>query len=208
MADRRIAPVQQGSQKVITGLCTSRNPGLWFVVAALLAAAPAWGETFNGTVVDVSRGDTLTVRDRDKRRHRVRLVAVEAPEPGQAFGPDSRRSLSKLLLGKRVAVERRKEDSYGRTIGKVLVAPLGCAACAPTRDAGLAQLEAGLAWWQRDERREQALADQAYYEYAEFDARMRRIGLWSDDAPQAPWEWRKRGGRAYMTLLGRVQGSI
>jgi hypothetical protein len=55
-----------------------------------------------------------------------------------------------------------------------------------------------LAWWNREERRQQTLHDQGYYEYAEFDAKTRRRGLWRDEAPVPPWEWRKRQGRPVM----------
>ncbi len=170
------------------------------LAAGLLAAAPGWCESLWGTVVEVSKGDTLTVLDNDKARHRVRLAAIEAPESRQAFGPESRRHLSDLALGKRVTVERRKDDDFGRIVGRVLLPAQGCATCPPSRDAGLAQLEAGLAWWYREERRAQPLEEQGYYEYAEFDARARRLGLWRDAAPQPPWEWRKREGKARIAL--------
>lgn len=169
-------------------------------IACLLAAAPVCCETLEGTVTEVTRGDTLTMLDKDKARHRVRLSAIDAPDLRQAFGPESRRGLSDLLLGKRIRVLRVKDDDFGRIVGKVLLPPPGCATCPPVRDAGLAQLEAGLAWWHRDERRSQSLEDQGYYEYAEFDARTRRIGLWRDVAPEPPWEWRRREAKGRIAL--------
>jgi endonuclease YncB( thermonuclease family) len=169
-----------------------RHAARWLVVANLLAPPAARCESIQGTVVEVAKGDTISVLDSGKVRHKVRLAGIAAPESRQAFGPDSRKNLSDLLLGRKVRVERRKEDNYGRVVGRVVVQPPGCETCAPTRDAGLAQLEAGLAWWYREERREQPLEEQGYYEYAEFDARARRIGLWRDVAPVPPWEWRKR----------------
>jgi hypothetical protein len=47
---------------------------------------------------------------------------------------------------------------YGRIIGKLILLDPPCATCPKTLDAGLAQLEAGLAWWDREARREQSLS--------------------------------------------------
>jgi len=173
------------------------------LLALVCLLTPPWArcETLQGTVLEVAEGDVITVLDSHKTRRKVRLAGIDAPEPRQAFGRASRQSLSNMLLGRRVSVERRKEDIYGRIVARVLVQPPGCPTCAQTRDVGLAQLEAGLAWWYREERREQPLEEQGYYEYAEFDARARRIGLWRDAAPFPPWEWRKRESKPFITLL-------
>jgi endonuclease YncB( thermonuclease family) len=163
-------------------------------LGAILFLSPAAAENIAGKVVDVASGDSLVIEDNQGRRHQVRLFAMAAPESRQPFASESRRALADLLQGKRVIVETIREDAYGRIIGKLLTSPAHCATCAPSRDAALAQIEAGLAWWFRDERREQTLHDQGYYEYAEFDARTRRIGLWRDESPVPPWEWRNRKG--------------
>lgn len=157
----------------------------------LLQAGAILADTLAGRVTAISDGATLTVVDQAKVQHTVRLAAVDAPEARQPFAKESRQHLAGFLLGKAVTVEWRQRDRYGRIVGKVLLAP-PCPTCTGTLDAGLAQLEAGLAWWYRADRRGQSLSDQGYYEYAEFDAKARRIGLWQDAAPVPPWEWRKR----------------
>ena len=71
--------------------------------------------------------------------------------------------------------------------------PLGCRdkpECPQTRDAGLAQMTAGLAWWLRKYANEQGAEDRGPYEHAEFKAKIRRAGLWSEKAPTPPREWR------------------
>lgn len=158
----------------------------------LLPAGPALAGTLEGQVVEVSDGATLTLRNSAKARLKIRLAGIDAPESVQPYGRESRKHLSDLALGRTVRVEWRRQDDYGRLLGKVLLRAADCPTCPKTGDAGLAQLEAGLAWWRRDTRREQTLEDQGYYEYAEFDAKARRIGLWQDPAPVPPWEWRKR----------------
>lgn len=49
----------------------------------------------------------------------------------------------------------------------------------------------GLAWWYRDYAREQTAQERGQYEFAEQEARAKRVGLWSDKRTVAPWEWRK-----------------
>ncbi len=175
--------------------------------------APA-AEPVEGRIVEVGAGDTATLELAGGIRRSLRLHAVAAPTGRQPWAAESRRALAALVQGRTVRFEALREDAYRRLIGKLLVAPPDCAApCAPTRDAGLAQLEAGLAWWYREERKQQTLHDQGYYEYADFDARQQRRGLWQDTAPVAPWEWRKRQGgnmaratgSALPATLGRAQ---
>lgn len=162
------------------------------VLGLFLQAAPLWADTLAGRISDVSDGATVTVADNTGARHKVRLAAIDAPDFRQPWGKESKQHLAEMVLGKAVKVEWRKQDRYGRIVGKLILQTAPCATCPKTLDAGLAQLEAGLAWWDRETRREQSLSDQGYYEYAEFDAKARRIGLWQDPAPMPPWEWRKK----------------
>jgi endonuclease YncB( thermonuclease family) len=162
------------------------------LLGLLLHATPLLAGTLAGKVSDVSDGASVTVTDNAGMQRKVRLAAIDAPEVRQAYGRESRQHLSTMVLGKAVEVAWRKQDRYGRIVGKLILIDPPCATCPKTLDAGLAQLEAGLAWWDRATRRGQSLSDQGYYEYAEFDARARRIGLWQDPAPVPPWEWRKK----------------
>ncbi len=162
------------------------------VLGLLLQTAPLLADTLSGRVSGIDDGATLIVTDNARVEHKIRLAAIDAPESTQPFSKESKQHLSALVLDKEVKVEWRQRDRYGRIVGKLTLLTPPCANCPKTLDAGLAQLEAGLAWWDRDYRREQSLADQGYYEYAEFDAKARRIGLWQDAAPIPPWEWRKK----------------
>jgi len=65
------------------------------------------------------------------------------------------------------------------------------ATCQKAVDAGLRQIETGMAWWYRKYAREQAQGDAADYDRAETQARSRRIGLWSEPNPVPPWDWRR-----------------
>jgi endonuclease YncB( thermonuclease family) len=150
------------------------------------------GADLRGKVVHVHDGDTVTLLDAQGQKHQVRLATIDAPELGQPYGQASRKHLQNLAHGRQAVVSGVRTDVHGRTLGKLMLRPAQCSPCDFSRDAGLAQLEAGYAWWYREFRQEQSLADQGHYEYAEFDAKSRRIGLWLDDRPVPPWEWRKQ----------------
>jgi endonuclease YncB( thermonuclease family) len=49
---------------------------------------------FEGRVVGVSDGDTITVLDGVQTQHKIRFARIDAPEKGQAFGERSKQSLS------------------------------------------------------------------------------------------------------------------
>lgn len=159
----------------------------------LMVSIAARAETLSGTVVGVADGDTVTVLDADRGRHKIRVAGIDAPEKAQPFGQRSRESLSRFVFGRQVEVQWSKRDRYQRVVGKVMVADPNCrgSQCPKTFDAGRAQLTAGFAWWYRKYAREQSSEDARQYEVAEQDARSRRVGLWSDAQPMPPWDWRK-----------------
>ena len=167
----------------------------WLPVLLLLASA-VHAETLSGRVLSVENGDMITVEDARKKRHKVRLSGVDAPEKAQRFAKQSEQHLSRLVDGKPVTVGYKKYDRYGRIVGKVMVAaPDACPAvqleCPKTLDAGLAQISAGLAWHRKQPAEEQAPGERERYEFAERDARAKRAGLWADPKPMPPWEWRR-----------------
>lgn len=155
-------------------------------LAALLAYALLGflhAETIEGRVVGVADGDTITVLDATKTQHKIRLSGIDAPEKKQAFGQRSKQSLSDLVFNHAVQVETTKRDRYGREIGKVLVGGL---------DANLEQVKRGMAWHYKAYQREQSKEDRVTYAAAEDVARGTRVGLWRDEQPVAPWEFRHK----------------
>ena len=134
-------------------------------------------------MVGVTDGDTLTLLDSARTRYKVRLAGIDAPEMDQPFGQRSKRELSRIAFGTDVVVVTTKRDRYGRVVGKVIV---------NGTDVGLRQIEQGLAWHYKEYMREQAKADRDVYAAAEERARGSGIGLWADNAPTPPWEWRHR----------------
>jgi len=153
------------------------------ILAAISMSVSA--DVLFGRVVRVSDGDTVTVLDGNRVQHKVRLAGIDAPESRQAFGARSRQHLSMLVFGRDVQVEWQKIDRYGRIVGKVVVDGV---------DANRRQVEAGLAWHYLQYQREQSPADRLAYASAERQAREARLGLWTDPAPVAPWDFRRPPG--------------
>ena len=159
----------------------------------LLSVSPSHSAAniLEGTVVKIADGGTITVLDSNKVQHRVRIAGIDAPEKGQAFGNASGKRLGELVARKEVRVEFNKHDRYGRIVGKVLVTTPDCPTCGKTLDMGLAQIMTGMAWWYRKYANEQSREDQGRYEFAEQEAKAKKVGLWQDKNPTPPWEFRK-----------------
>ncbi len=139
--------------------------------------------TLVGQVVGVTDGDTITLLDASQVQYKIRLSGIDAPEKKQAFGNASKKSLSDLVYGKVVSVNWDKQDRYGRTVGKVLV---------NGTDANLAQIKNGYAWFYKKYQNELVLQDRLYYLHAQEAAELGRLGLWSDEQPTPPWDFRKK----------------
>ena len=132
-------------------------------------------------MVKIADGDTLTILDKSNRQHKVRLICIDVPERKQPFGTVSRQNLAHMVFGKTVAVEWHKQDRYQRILGKVLL---------DGKDVNLEQIQVGLAWHYKQYDKDQQLADRRLYAEAQKAASLKGIGLWSDPAPIAPWNFR------------------
>ena len=49
----------------------------------------------------------------------------------------------------------------------------------------------GMAWWYRTYACEQSPQERGQYEFAEQEAKARKVGLWYHSEPIAPWDWRQ-----------------
>jgi len=147
------------------------------LLLAVLALAPGTAfADFTGRVAKIADGDTLTVRV-NKKHVRVRLDGIDAPEHNQAFGKQSRRSLAQLCAAQEARVVARGTDPYGNILGVVTCAGV---------EANSEQVRRGMAWAYK----RYVPMGSALYEVETY-ARLRRIGLWADPHPVAPWDWRE-----------------
>ena len=166
-------------------------------LATLFLYSTALADTLQGKAIKVADGDTITIVDDLGEKHRIRLAGIDAPEKDQSYGDVSTQSLVELVSGKAITIEYEKRDRYERIVGKLLVNPPGevfCMAldCVKKIDAGLEQIKAGLAWHYKYYQMEQSEKDRGLYSEAEQEARIKKMGLWKDKEPMAPWEWRRK----------------
>lgn len=144
-------------------------------------------QTLTGRVVSVADGDTIMLLDSADSQHRIRLEGIDAPELHQAFGNQSKQSLSEMIFEKDVMVSYQKIDQYGRIVGKVML---------DGKDINLEQVKAGMAWHYKFYEHEQTADDRDAYAKAEDEARVARRGLWQDPNPVEPSEFRREENRA------------
>lgn len=157
---------------------------LWLCIWLVLAGTSSSAElSLAGKVVAVQDGDTITVLDVDLKQHRVRLSGIDAPEKGQAFGHVSQVHLASLCFERIVTARCPKVDQYGREV---------CTVWIDGRDVSLSQIRAGLAWHYKRFANEQPAHEREAYSIAEDRARMAGLGLWQDQNPTPPWEWRQQ----------------
>ena len=131
-------------------------------------------------MVGVSDGDTITVLDRAKVQHKIRLAGIDAPEKGQAFGERAKENLSKFVFDRQVEAHCHKKDRYGREVCKVMRG---------MTDVNMEQIKTGMVWWYREYANEQTPQERKEYARGEEEAKAARAGLWKDAKPVPPWEW-------------------
>ncbi len=140
---------------------------------------PASGRSTNvhvWRVVGVHDGDTVTCLDETNNQQKVRLAEIDAPELGQDSGKVSREALAEMVFGKTVTVTDDGKDRYGRWIAHM--------SCNGT-DVNRRMVATGNAWHYADYSRDEALAT------LQTQAQSQRLGLWAQQNPIAPWDYRK-----------------
>lgn len=127
-------------------------------------------ETVN--VTSVHDGDSFRAG-----KQAFRLWGIDTPELDQRWGTAAREALRELLTrAESVTIER-----HGTSWKRIVVR-----AESGGKDVSLELLKIGLAWYLPEfaPKRED-------YREAEQEARKARRGLWSDESPLKPAEWRK-----------------
>jgi micrococcal nuclease len=183
------------------------------IVLCCSLALNAHAETFSAKVIAVMDGDTVMVLRQGGQKLKIRLANIDAPEVGHAgmggvppnsqkdqpYGKQARDSLLQMLGRKQEQIDSRAIDKYGRVIGLVSVDGL---------DVNQAQVKRGYAWagegWQQrrfasgqSEEQTSGVARAAgdsgqSYISLQGEARRAGVGLWAQEDPQPPWQWRKQ----------------
>lgn len=154
-----------------------RNLVLLLVALASAGLAQAKNVSVDYRVVGISDGDTLTALGADRERLKCRLYGIDAPEKKQAFGQQSKLSLSELSYGRTASISIVGRDRYGRAICKIAVGGV---------DVNKEQIARGMAWMYRRYAKDRTYSD------AEVKAKSRRIGIWRDTQPVPPWDFRRK----------------
>jgi len=145
----------------------------------------------DGIVVSITDGSRLTIVNNGNEINVV-LYGIDAPvitkihrgepwlsKPGQPFAGRAFMALSNKVLHKQVKLEIMKIDHHGRLVAVVY---------AGNKNINLEMLSEGLAWTAEKLRKQ---PDGVEYLHAEELAKEKRAGLWSQENPQSPSEFRK-----------------
>lgn len=161
----------------------------WVLMLAGCAVAGAVmaQEDFSGVVTSVTDGDTLVVKPRARKPVTVRLTGVDAPESCQTGGRAAKDALVRKLDHRTVLVEYGGRDSYGRTIGRVLL---------DGQDIGEWLVASGMAWNYRGP-----------YAVEERQARASKRGVHAQRSPVRPWDYRRDYGPCSTTAATPVTSS-
>jgi len=137
--------------------------------------------SFFGRVIEVQSGDVITIFNLN-RPVRVKLLGIDAPEMGQAFGDVARKHLSDLVYDKSVLVEYSGISADSSIDGRVLL---------NDADIGAQMIRDGAAWFDLNNQGGLSATDREVYQQSEQAARSERRGLWQQENPIAPWEFVK-----------------
>ena len=149
---------------------------LLLTTLSLLFSLSIQAEIIEGKVVKIADGDTLTLLTSSNQQVKVRLAGIDTPERKQPFGNRAKQALANLAFQKQALIEVEAKDRYGRTVGVVFVDGL---------NVNAELVKQGMAWVYRkytDDKRLYTL---------ESEAKQAKRGLWLDENPIPPWEWRR-----------------
>ncbi|MCT7910301.1 thermonuclease family protein [Arcobacter lacus] len=134
-------------------------------------------DVLKGKVVGISDGDTIKILTQDDKLYKIRLNDIDAPEKSQAFGNKSKENLSNYIFGRYVTVEYKNIDRYQRILGTVYY---------QDEDINIQQVKDGFAWVYKQ------YSNKIEYYKAEVEAKATKRGLWMDNNPIEPWNYRKK----------------
>lgn len=137
---------------------------------------PEVQQILQGKVVRVIDGDTIVILTESNREITIRLKSIDCPERNQPFGKKAKDFVLDQVAGKEVTIINTSLDRYRRTIGFVLY---------ESKNLSKELLKQGLAWHYTKYSSDQEL------QQLEDRARLNNLGLWSNKASIAPWEFRK-----------------
>lgn len=132
---------------------------------------------FSAQVTTVEDGDTFEVVMDDKKKIVIRLFGVDCPEDGQAFSSKAKLFVEAQCSNKKLKIVKNTTDPRGRLVADVFL-PDG-------RSLAKELLKAGYAWHYKQ------YSDDKELDALEQEARKQKKGLWNEENPVSPWEYRQ-----------------
>ena len=152
------------------------------VLSTLLAAAPVEAKRLDGVFTGLQDTEVL-VLDYGSGSYDVRILGIDAPEPGQPFADEARAFVQNLAVGRDGAIRFRARNAAGEMVSRVYVGE---------QDIALELLRAGLAWRLPSasyKPRAEGVADDLTAGEALCKAALR--GIWIQPGAVSPWEFRR-----------------
>ncbi len=139
---------------------------------------PEFPKDFRAKVIAVKDGDTIDVLY-DGNTVAIRFAHIDCPEikKRQPFGQAAKKFTADICFGQMVSVENEgKFDRYKRLIAVVFNNK--------NQNVNKELVSAGLAWHFAK------YSSDTSYDGLEAIARRNKNGLWADESPTPPWNWR------------------
>lgn len=147
-----------------------------FLIFQLLCCCLYSQNTKIAKVVGIKDGDTVVVLDSLNNQTTLRLAEVGCPEKNQPFGTKAKQFTSDQIYLKTIKYVVTDTDRYGRSIAMIYY----------DTDKYLSAeiIKAGMGWHYKRYSTSKELAT------FEHNAKKNKIGLWIDNNPINPSEWR------------------
>ncbi|MCY4142185.1 MAG: thermonuclease family protein [Gammaproteobacteria bacterium] len=161
--------------------------GVTLFATCLLSEEP---ELINGRVAEVRDGDTISFcpkideECKSSEQFEVDLWGIDAPEmqPLKQFHAEKAKDyLESVVKSKVVILEVKETEDSGKKIAKLFVVG------ADPSNLNVHLLMEGHAWSTA-----KGDLDALEYDLAQDYAKERKLGLWREVEPVAPWDWRKQ----------------
>jgi micrococcal nuclease len=134
--------------------------------------------TYTAKVVGIKDGDSVVVLDSLNNQITLRLAEVDCPEKNQPFGTKAKQFTSDQIYLKTIKYVVTDIDRYGRSIAMIYYDD-------DNKYLSAEIIKAGMGWHYKKYSKSKELA------LLEDYAKKNKIGLWIDNNPIAPSEWRK-----------------
>lgn len=152
-----------------------RKTAILILLLAIATMTPALADSFNGKVIGILDGNNIIV-SYDNKARQLRLANVDCPDLNQDFGPQAKDFLMNIIFGKDVWVDIKSIDHSNRGLSTMTI---------NGQDVGVQLVQAGLGWYDSRFTSNGAIAE------AQVQAQINRTGLWSQNNPIPPWEFRQ-----------------